>query len=104
MCRRRDAPQDDFTSIAGMLLANGGLPDDRTLGFWCMGFVIGGLETTRDALSIGFYELMKHRIRRNCCARIPRLLLPPQTKLFAGRRRRNANGGWLHAMSKLAAS
>ena len=59
MCRRSDAPQDDFTSIAGMLLANGGLLDDRTLGFWCMGFVIGGLETTRDALSIDFYELMK---------------------------------------------
>jgi cholest-4-en-3-one 26-monooxygenase len=56
---RRGDPRDDFTSIAGSLRVDGELLDDRILGWWCFGFVAAGLETTRNALTVGMYELMR---------------------------------------------
>lgn len=58
--KRRDAPRDDFTSIAAQLEVDGGKLDDRDLGWWTFSFVAAGLETTRNALSVGLYELMRH--------------------------------------------
>lgn len=56
---RRDDPHDDFTSIAGSLRVDDDLLDDRMLGWWCFSFVAAGLETTRNALSVGLYELIQ---------------------------------------------
>ncbi|WP_419826194.1 cytochrome P450 [Sphingomonas sp.] len=58
---RRDAPRDDFTSIAARLEVEEEKLDDRDLGWWTFSFVAAGLETTRNALSVGLYELMRHR-------------------------------------------
>lgn len=57
---RRFDPRDDFTSVAGSLRVDEQLLDDRMLGWWCFSFVAAGLETTRNALSVGLYELMQH--------------------------------------------
>lgn len=56
---RRNDPRDDFTSIAAALQVDGERLDDRLLGWWCFGFVAAGLETTRNALSVGLYELIR---------------------------------------------
>ena len=57
--QRREIPADDFTSIAGRLEVNGEKLDDRDLGWWCFSFVAAGLESTRNALSVGLLELMR---------------------------------------------
>jgi cytochrome P450 len=58
--QRREQPGDDFTSIAGTLLVEGEKLDDRDLGWWCFSFVAAGLESTRNAMSVGLLELMRH--------------------------------------------
>ncbi len=57
---RREQPLDDFTSIAAKLEVDGEKLDNRDLGWWTFSFVAAGLETTRNALSVGLYELMRH--------------------------------------------
>ena len=57
---RREKPADDFTSVAAQLQVQGEKLNDRDLGWWTFSFVAAGLETTRNALSVGLYELMRH--------------------------------------------
>lgn len=57
---RRANPTDDFTSIAGTLRVEGELLSERDLGWWTFSFVAAGLESTRNAIAVGLYELMRH--------------------------------------------
>lgn len=57
--RRRGQPADDFTSIAASIEINAAPIDDRDLGWWCFAFVAAGLESTRNALAAGLFELMR---------------------------------------------
>ncbi len=57
---RRDDPEDDFTSVAARIEVGGDRLDERDLGWWAFSFVAAGLETTRNALSVGLYELMRN--------------------------------------------
>jgi cytochrome P450 len=58
--RRRAEPCDDMTSPVGTIEADGGLLSERDVGWWCFSLVAAGLETARNALSGGFFELMRH--------------------------------------------
>ena len=35
--------------------------DERDVGWWCFSFVAAGLETTRNARSGGFFELLNNK-------------------------------------------
>ena len=58
--KRREQPADDFTSLVAQMEVDGQKLDDRDLGWWTFSFVAAGLETTRNALAVGLYELMHH--------------------------------------------
>ena len=57
---RRNSPAEDFTSIAATLRVNDAPMPDRDLAWWVFSFIAAGLETTRDALAVGIFELMRH--------------------------------------------
>jgi cytochrome P450 len=59
--RRREEPRNDFTTVVGTLEVDGVKLSDRDVGWWCLSFVLAGLETTRNALSGGFFELMRRQ-------------------------------------------
>lgn len=55
---RRATPREDYASIFAQL-SDGGEPfSERDAGFMAVGFVLGGLEGTRNAVSVGLMELM----------------------------------------------
>ncbi|MFD7003757.1 cytochrome P450 [Streptomyces mirabilis] len=57
---RRAHPSDDYATIIAQLRDGDELFTEREAGFMALGFVLGGLEGTRNALSVGVMELM-HR-------------------------------------------
>lgn len=63
--RRREAPTDDFTSVIGNMTIDGAPLSDRDVGWWCFSVVAAGLETTRDALSVGMLELLTNHAEAN---------------------------------------
>lgn len=56
---RRKKPADDFTSIIANMEIDGEPLSDEDIGWWCFSIVAAGLETTRDALSVGFLQLFR---------------------------------------------
>ena len=56
---RRSDPRADFTGVIGTMQVEGETLDDRDMGWWAFAIVVAGLETTRDALSVGMRELMR---------------------------------------------
>ena len=57
---RREEPADDMTSLVGNIEVDGAKLSERDVGWWCFSFVAAGLETTRNALSCGFLELLRN--------------------------------------------
>ncbi|HZY59847.1 MAG TPA: cytochrome P450, partial [Candidatus Binataceae bacterium] len=57
---RRDHPGDDLLSVIGTARLDGDLLNDMEVGHNATMFVLGGLETTRNAISGGVLELMKN--------------------------------------------
>jgi len=55
---RRATPREDYASIFAQLSAGGEPFSERDAGFMAVGFVLGGLEGTRNAVSVGLLELM----------------------------------------------
>lgn len=55
---RRKAPTDDFTSLVGNMEVDGAPMSERDIGWWCFSIVAAGLESTRNAMAMGFRELM----------------------------------------------
>jgi cytochrome P450 len=55
---RRAAPCDDYASILAQLRDGDELFTEREAAFMAVGFVLGGLEGTRNAASVGLMELM----------------------------------------------
>lgn len=58
--RRRTSPCNDFTSIVGTMEVDGEKLSERDVGWWCFSLVAAGLETTRDALAVGYRELINN--------------------------------------------
>lgn len=58
--RRRSSPGDDFTSIVGTMEVDGEKMSERDVGWWCFSLVAAGLETTRDALAVGYLQLINN--------------------------------------------
>lgn len=56
---RRSDPRADFTGVIGSMEIDGEPLDPRDMGWWAFAIVVAGLETTRDALSVGMRELMQ---------------------------------------------
>ncbi len=57
---RRDNPGDDLLSVIGTAKLDGDLLNDMEVGHNATMFVLGGLETTRNAISGGVLELMRN--------------------------------------------
>lgn len=57
---RRIRPRDDFTSTVGAMLVDGEPMVDHVAARTAMGVLVGGLETTRNALAVGLFALMRH--------------------------------------------
>ncbi len=57
--QRQSDPRDDFTGVIGSMEVDGAPLDARDMGWWAFAIVVAGLETTRDALSVGMRELMR---------------------------------------------
>lgn len=56
---RRGKPGKDFTSIIANMDIDGIPLSKDDIGWWCFSIVAAGLETTRDALSVGFLQLFR---------------------------------------------
>ncbi len=56
---RRAAPADDFASLIAHLEVEGAPLDERAAGWLAWNIVSGGLETTRNAASVGLLELLR---------------------------------------------
>ena len=54
---RRSDPQADFSGVIASMEIDGEPLDARDIGWWAFAIVVAGLETTRDALSVGMREL-----------------------------------------------
>lgn len=72
---RRSKPADDFTSVVANMEVDGELLSDRDVGWWCFSIVAAGLETTRDALAVGFLELFNHPDQAELLRTDPKLIL-----------------------------
>jgi len=57
---RRDNPGEDLLSVIGTAKLDGDLLNDMEVGHNATMFVLGGLETTRNAISGGVLELMRN--------------------------------------------
>jgi len=55
---RRATPSDDYATILAQLRDGDELFTEHEAGFMAVGFVLGGLEGTRNAVSVGLMELM----------------------------------------------
>lgn len=60
---RRSDPRADFTGVIGSMEIDGEPLDPRDMGWWAFAIVVAGLETTRDALSVGMRELMRSPVQ-----------------------------------------
>jgi cytochrome P450 len=58
--RRREIPGHDLLSVIGNARLDGELLNDMEIGHNAVMFVLGGLETTRNAISGGVLELMRN--------------------------------------------
>ncbi|MCZ4344083.1 cytochrome P450 [Sphingomonadaceae bacterium G21617-S1] len=90
--KRRREPSDDFTSLIGTMEIEGELLSERDVGWWCTSFVAAGLETTRNAVALGLYELMRRpdqaamwradpSLTETACEEILRWVTPSKHKL-----------------------
>ena len=71
---RRRCPANDFTSIIGNMESEGAPLSERDVGWWSFAVVVAGLETTRDALAVGFRELLLQPDQADRLRRDPKLL------------------------------
>ncbi len=71
---RRDNPGDDLLSVIGTAKLDGDLLNDMEVGHNATMFVLGGLETTRNAISGGVLELMRNPEQWKRLAQNPALM------------------------------
>ncbi|MPQ96492.1 cytochrome P450 [Modestobacter sp. I12A-02628] len=70
---RRATPADDYATILAQLRDGDELFTEREAAFMAVGFVLGGLEGTRNAVSVGLMELMAHPEQARALAADPAL-------------------------------
>lgn len=61
---RREDPQDDMATIIGSLRIDGDTLSQHEMVSWFSTLIIGGLETTRNALGTGVWQLLEHPDQR----------------------------------------
>jgi cytochrome P450 len=71
---RRDNPGGDLLSVIGTAKLDGTLLNDMEIGHNAVMFVLGGLETTRNAISGGVLELMRNPEQWKRLAQTPALM------------------------------
>jgi cholest-4-en-3-one 26-monooxygenase len=71
---RRDTPGGDLLSVIGTAKLDGILLNDMEIGHNAVMFVLGGLETTRNAISGGVLELMRNPDQWKRLAQTPALM------------------------------
>jgi cholest-4-en-3-one 26-monooxygenase len=71
---RRDNPGGDLLSVIGTAKLDGILLNDMEIGHNAVMFVLGGLETTRNAISGGVLELMRNPDQWKHLAQTPALM------------------------------
>ncbi len=74
--QRRDNPGADLLSVIGAARLDGALLNDLEIGHNAVMFVLGGLETTRNAISGGVLELMRNPDQWKRLAENPALMAP----------------------------
>jgi cytochrome P450 len=72
--QRRDNPGGDLLSVIGTAKLEGALLNDMEIGHNAVMFILGGLETTRNAISGGVLELMRNPDQWKRLAQNPALM------------------------------
>jgi cholest-4-en-3-one 26-monooxygenase len=101
--QRRAEPQDDFASIIATLTVEGVPLDDIEVATWCRSLLAAGLETTRNAASVGAWLLLNNPAQRAALMDEPRLIksaveevvrwtTPARTRLRVARTEINMHG------------
>ncbi|MGO4250375.1 cytochrome P450 [Paenarthrobacter sp. RAF54_2] len=70
---RRENPKDDFATIIGELEIDGEKLSIHEMKSWFVALIGGGLETTRNAVAVGLWELMRQPEQRKMLAENPSL-------------------------------
>lgn len=70
---RRVNPTEDYATIIAQLQDSDGLLSEQEASYMAVGFVLGGLEGTRNALSVGTYELLQNPDQAELLRRQPDL-------------------------------
>lgn len=72
--KRREDPQDDFATVVATLRADGDLLSLHEMRSWFLIMITGGLETSRNALTVGTWAFLRNPDQRDLLLRDPSLV------------------------------